>query len=223
MKPKFLDMKTLLLGFISFSISISAQIGIGTKSPTNMLHVKGNGTLNPVKIEGLQSNSSNLEKIVSSSTGLVERQNLNTVSAVRVSGTLNMPVNNTYYETSDTSAPVKEFDNLNEFSGNTFTALRAGLYFATFTLIFPQRSSATDGGDGYQSTAYIDDSGGDGEFGSAKIYNPESTLSAANQYMTIKYLVKMTAGQQLYFGTVVYGTFGNVNGVTYKINIVRMD
>lgn len=217
-------MKTLLLGFTFFSISISSQIGIGTTSPTNMLHVKGNGTLNPVKIEGIQSNSSNLDKIVSSSTGLIERENLNTVSAVRVSGTLNMATNNFIYGTNATSTPVKEYDNLNEFSGNIFTAAKPGLYFATFTLILPQRSTALDGGEGYLAYAYIGDSGaGGGEFINTKIYNPESSLSAADQYITAKYLVKMNTGQNLSFQTFVYGTSGNVNGVTYKINIVRMD
>ncbi|GAA5084748.1 hypothetical protein GCM10023210_04870 [Chryseobacterium ginsengisoli] len=216
-------MKALLLGITFFSISISAQTGIGVVSPSNMLHVRGNTILNPVRIEGLQSGSANLDNLVSSTTGLIKRQNLNTVSAIRVSGNLNMAANNTYYETNTTSAPTEEFDNLNEFNGDTFTASRPGLYYATFTVIFPQRSAAVDGGDGYQGNIYIDDSTGGGEGISSKIYNPESTLTAADQYMTAKYLIKMIAGQELYFGILAYGSTGNVNGVTYKINIVRMD
>ncbi|WP_126651674.1 hypothetical protein [Chryseobacterium aureum] len=216
-------MKTLFLGITFFSISISAQIGIGLPLPSNMLHVRGNVTQNPLRIEGLQSNSSNLDNLAVSTTGLIKRQNLTTVSAVRISGTLNMPANNTYYTTNATTAPTEEFDNLNEFSGSTFTASRPGLYLTTFTLIFPQRSSALDGGDGYQGSIYIDDSGGNGESSSTKIFNPESTLAAADQYMTAKYLTKMNLGQQLYFGVVAYGSSGNVNGITYKINIVRMD
>ncbi|MBB4805916.1 hypothetical protein HNP38_001188 [Chryseobacterium defluvii] len=217
-------MKALFLGFILCSVNFLAQVGINSSSPTHMLHVKGNGTLSPFRVEGLQSNQSNLNELVSTSTGVVKKQDLNSISAVRVTGTLNMPVNNIIYATNATSAPVEEYDNLNEFSGNVFTASQAGLYMAVLTITYPQRSSGSDAGDGYLAYAIINDSGaGGGEFMNKKIYNPESSLVAASQYITAKYLVKMNAGQILNFETLVYGSTNNVNGVTYKINIVRMD
>ncbi len=210
--------------YLSFLIGtkIFSQTGINTPSPTNMLHIKGNGTSDALRIEGLRSGASNLENLVSTSNGVVKRQDFNTVSAVQVSGNLDMPLNNSFYPTNATSTPVKAFDNLNEFSGNSFTASQAGLYFITLTVSYPQRLVSLDSGDGYLAEAliifptYYEEN-------ACKIFTPESSLSAASQNVQAKSIAKLNAGDTVDFETLVYGTTGNLTGITYKINIVRID
>ncbi|KMQ68706.1 hypothetical protein ACM39_05265 [Chryseobacterium sp. FH2] len=216
-------MKKLYLSSIFLGLNLCAQVGVNTNQPTNMLHIRGNGGADPFRVEGLQQNQSNLETLVSTSTGVIKRQNFNTVSAIRVSGNLTMAINNIFYNTNATNTPVEEFDNLNEFNGNVFTASQAGLYWVAFTVTYPQRSSASDSGDGYLAYASITKSGSSQLYNNTKIYNPESGLSAANQYVRIKDVYKLNAGQTLSFQTLIYGSTNNLSGVTYKINIVRMD
>lgn len=215
-------MKKIIYLSVLVGTKIFSQVGINTPMPTNMLHIKGNGTSDALRIEGLRSGASNLESLVSTSSGIVKRQNLNTVSAVQVSGNLNMPINNNFYPTNATSTPVKTFDNLNEFSGNSFTASQNGLYFITISISYPQRPASSDNGDGYLAEAliifptYYEENG-------SKIFTPESSLTAASQNVQAKSIAKLNAGDTVQFEALVYGTTGNLTGITYKINIIRID
>lgn len=199
-----------------------AQVGINTITPTNTLHVRGDTTTDPLRIEGLLTSPGNLESLVATSTGVVKRQSFNTVSAVRVSGNLNIIPNNSFVNINATSAPIKEYDNLSEFSGNMFTASQAGLYLMIFTVTFPQRAASLDSGDGYFVINEINTAGVVTQ-NRGKIFLPESGLTAQSQYMTVKNIAKLNVGETCSFRTLVYGSTGNVTGVTYKINIVRMD
>ncbi|GAA5097885.1 hypothetical protein GCM10023210_33380 [Chryseobacterium ginsengisoli] len=215
-------MKKIVYLSIFVGIKVFCQVGINTSSPTNMLHIKGNGVSDALRIEGIRSGASNLENLVSTSSGIVKRQNLNTVSAVRVSGNLDMPVNNTIYGTNATSTPIKEFDNLNEFSGNAFTASQTGLYFVTLSILYPQRSATLDHGDGYSAYAYINLPFSPA-FHVTKVVPPENGLSMVGQNANAKAVIKLNAGQTISFYGLMYGSTGNMTGATYKINIVRID
>lgn len=215
-------MKKIGYLIILAGVKIFSQVGINTASPTNMLHIKGNGVSDAVRIEGIRSVGSNLENLVSTAEGNIKRQDLNTVSAVRVSGDLNMAINNRLYTTNATSAPVKEFDNLNEFSGNAFTASQTGLYLVTFSVSYPQRASTLDNGDGYFAELLIWFPSFSIE-NSVKIQLPESGLSVASQNVQSKSFAKLKSGDKVYFEGLVYGSTGNITGITYKINVVRID
>lgn len=194
-------------------------VGIGTTTPTNMLHV--NGT-NPLRLEGLQTSSGKVGTLVVNSTGVVQTQTSTDISAVRVTGSLTLSTNNTETLTNSGNTPTEAFDNLNEFSGATFTAAAAGLYKIDFSINFDQRTSSNDNGDGYMGYALIYLNGTSYSQAAVKVANPEISGTPSYQTAATSALVKMAAGSTLKFYATNYGSSGG-NTSDYTINIVRID
>lgn len=195
------------------------RIGIGTTAPTNKLHV--NGT-NPLRLEGLQASSGKVGTLVVNSTGVVQTQTSTEISAVRATGSLTLTSNNVETLTNSGNTPTETFDNLNEFSGATFTAATAGLYKVELTINFEQRVSSNDNGDGYMGYAYIYLNGTSYSQAAVKVANPEISGAPTYQTATTSTLVKMAAGNTLKFYATNYGSSGG-NTANYTINIVRID
>ncbi|WP_449400832.1 hypothetical protein [Chryseobacterium wanjuense] len=200
----------------------TGNVGIGISTATNKLHV--NAT-NPVRLEGLQAAAGTAGSLVVDNTGVVQLRNSSSISAVRATGNLTITVNNLATNTNASAAPTETFDNLNEFTGNTFTAAATGLYKVDFQINYPQRVATEDGGDGYLGYAYINLNASTYTTVSTKVTLPETSGAPSYNTCVNSVLVKMTAGNTLTFQAIVYGSTANTANITtpYIINIVRID
>ncbi len=152
------------------------------------------------------------------------------MSAVRATGTFTIAVNNTFYFTDVTAAPIETFDNLNEFSGHTFTPAQPGLYQVTFIANFDQRDNTNDSGDGYLGYVKILAGTPAGNPLTAPNYsttNGKVTLpevSGALSYSTVtnSEIVKLAAGEVIQLQVTAYGSSNGATG-SYVINITRID
>ena len=204
------------------------NVGIGTTTPTNQLQVvAATATTDPVRFAGLQPADATATGIlVTDINGVIRSQSATSVSAVSYNGSITYAADSTIYFNDATASPTKVIDNRSEFSGHTFTATQAGLYQVTFTINYTQRTSITDGGDGYLGYASINvgtsTSAPNYSTTIGKISNNESGGQAYNQNVTNTDLVKLTAGQVIQFQSMVYGSTGGVTA-NYIINIVRVN
>jgi hypothetical protein len=217
-------MKRLSLLFSIAAIQYSAQaqtgnVGIGTAIPSNKLTVSA--AADPARLIGLQAPATYKGTLVADATGVVKLRDANSISAVRASGSITYTNNNTVYNSNVSGAPAEQFDNLNEFSGNVFTASQTGLYQVTFTINGDQRASTNDSGDGYQLFTQITGPAGTVR-ATGKVNIPEVSGVPNQETVAASDLVKLTAGQTLVFTTLVYGST-NGNTATYTILINRVD
>ncbi|KMQ68705.1 hypothetical protein ACM39_05260 [Chryseobacterium sp. FH2] len=197
----------------------SGNVGINTPTPTNTLHIKGNGTSDPLRIENLLPAQNTAGTLVADANGVTRLRNSNSISSVRATGNITLAASDIYYATNITSAPVKEYDNLSEFTGNTFTALQTGLYMVTLIVQFTQQNS----GDGFLGHAVILKNSTVTENNAAKIAITEvSGVATGNSYSEASAVFKLNAGDTVSFQTRAYGA-GASTSASYKINIVRMD
>lgn len=198
----------------------TGNVGIGTSGATNKLHV--NAT-NPLRLEGLQPSSGTSGSLTVNSTGVVQLQNSASISAVRATGNISITTNNAF---TNTGTATETFDNLNEFTGNTFTATATGLYKVEFIVNYPQRPSTDDTGDGYLGFAKIVLNGADYATMNVKVSLPEASGAPSYNTCTNSSLVKMTAGNTLTFQGLTFGsspTAGTPITASFTINIVRID
>lgn len=199
--------------------SITGNVGIGTSSATNKLHI--NAT-NPVRLEGLQGASGTVGSLSVNSTGVVQLRNSSNVSAARGTGTAIITLNNTF---TNAATSAKTFDNLNEMAGNTFTANATGLYKVDFMVNYPQRDSTEDDGDGYMGYAQISLNGIQQSFTSTKVTLPENNGAPSFDTCTNSTLVKMNAGQILSFQVLSFGSTANSSNIAapFTISVVRLE
>jgi hypothetical protein len=203
------------------------NVGMGTTMPTNQLHVVAAPATDPVRFVGLQPADATATGIlVTDNDGVIRSQSATSVSAVSYTGNISYATDSTNYFNDATASHTKVIDNQSEFSGHTFTATQAGLYQVTFTINYTQRTSITDGGDGYLGYASINvgtsTSAPNYSTCIGKISNNESGGQTYNQNVTNTDLVKLTAGQVIQFQSMVYGSTGGVTA-NYIINIVRVN
>lgn len=197
----------------------TGNVGINTPSPTNFLHVKGNGTSDPLRIENLLPAQNTAGTLVADATGIVKLRNANSISSVRILGNVTLAVSGTSYATNATAVPTKEYDNLNEFSGNTFTASQTGLYMVTHLVQFTQQNS----GDGYLGYAVILKNNVVTENNASKIAITEvSGVATAESYAEATAMLKLNAGDTLTFQSKTYGAGASVPA-SYRISITRLD
>ncbi|WP_179472494.1 hypothetical protein [Chryseobacterium sp. H1D6B] len=201
-------------------VTSAGNVGIGISAPTNLLHV--NGT-NPLRLQGLQASSASAGTLAVNSSGVVQLLNSASISAVRATGNVTITVNNTLTNAIST---VETFDNLNEFTGNTFTASLTGMYKVDFQINYPQRATTEDSGDGYLAYSKIALNGVDYTFTSTKV--PIQEISGAVSFVTCmsSALVKMNAGDVLTFQGQSYGSTPTVAVplvAPYTVSIVRID
>lgn len=199
------------------------NVGIGTAAPSNKLHVSA--TANPLRLDGLQPSSGSSGTLAVNSTGVVQLRNSSSISAVRIVGNVTITSNNTITATNISSAPTKTFDNLNEFSGNTFTASATGLYRVIFSINFPQRFNTEDGGDGYAAITQILLNGMLYDAASIKVPLPESGGAPIRITCNNDELVKMNSGDTLSFRVQTYGSSPDITNIIapYIIKIVRIE
>jgi hypothetical protein len=198
----------------------TGNVGIGTSGATNKLHI--NAT-NPVRLEGLQASSGTSGSLTVNSTGVVQLQNSSSISAVRAIGNISITVNNTF---TNTGTATETFDNLNEFTGNTFTAAATGLYKVDFTVNYPQRGSSEDTGDGYLGYAKIALNGTDYSTMNVKVVLPEASGGPSFNTCTNSSLIKMTAGNTLTFQGLTFGSTPSAGvpiSAPFIISITRID
>jgi hypothetical protein len=213
---------SILFSIIAVQQSTQAQtgnVGIGTAIPSNKLTVSA--AADPARLIGLQAPVTYKGTLVADATGVVKLRDANSISAVRASGSITYTNNNTIYNSNVSGAPTEQFDNLNEFSGNTFTASQTGLYQVTFIINGDQRVSTNDSGDGYQLFSRIISPIGTVQ-ATGKVNLPETAGVPNQETVSASDLVKLTAGQTLAFTTLVYGST-NGNTATYTILINRVD
>lgn len=199
--------------------SITGNVGIGTSTATNKLHI--NAT-NPIRLEGLQGASSPVGSLAVNSTGVVQLRNSSNVSAARGTGVVVITLNNTF---TNATTSAKTFDNLNEMTGNTFTANATGLYKVDFMVNYPQRDATEDDGDGYTGYAQISLNGVQQSFTSNKVTLPEKNGAPSFVTCTNSTLLKMNAGQILSFQALSFGsTPGSTNiAAPFIISVVRLE
>jgi len=198
---------------------ITGNVGIGTSSATNKLHI--NAT-NPVRLEGLQASSGTAGSLTVNSTGVVQLKNSASISAARGTGIVVITINNNFV---NTVPSAKTFDNLNEMASNTFTASATGLYKVDFTINYPQRGATEDGGDGYLGYAQISLNGIQQAFTNTKVTLPEASGAPSFVTCSNSTLLKMNAGQVLSFQALSFGSTPNSTNIVapFTINVVRID
>lgn len=198
---------------------ITGNVGIGTSSATNKLHI--NAT-NPIRLEGLQGASGTVGSLSVNSTGVVQLRNSSNISAASSNGIVTITLNNTF---TNATISTKTFDNLNEMSGNTFTAIATGLYKVDFIINYPQRDASEDDGDGYMGYAQISLNGAQQSFTSTKVTLPEKNGAPSFVTCTNSALLKMSAGQVLSFQALTFGsTPSSVNiAAPFIINVTRLE
>lgn len=208
---------------------VTGNVGIGTPLPSNKLHIAA--TADPVRFSGLQpADNAIAGTVVSDNNGVLKLKTANSMSAVRATGTFTIAVNNTFYFTDVTAAPTETFDNLNEFSGHTFTPAQPGLYQVTLIANFNQRDNTNDSGDGYLGYVKILAGTPTGSPLTAPNYsttNGKVTLpevSGALSYSTVtnSEIVKLAAGEVIQLQVTAYGSSNGATG-SYVINITRID
>jgi hypothetical protein len=196
------------------------RVGIGTALPTNKLHV--NAT-DPLRLEGLQASSGSSGTLAVNSTGVVQLRNSSSISALRATGNVAITTNNTF---TTIGTPTETFDNLNEFTGTTFTAASTGLYKVDFSINYPQRANTEDSGDGYIAYATINLNGAGYSSKITKITLPETSGAPASITASNSELIKMTAGNTLTFQGLTFGSTPSAGAPitgSYIINITRID
>jgi hypothetical protein len=144
-------------------VNNEGNLGIGTTIPTNKLHIVGT---NPLRLEGLQASFGTVGSLTVNSTVVVQLRSSSSISAAKGTGSVTITANNTFV---NTAISTKTFDNLNEMTGNTFTASSTGLYKVNLIISYPQRASSEDGGDGYLGFARISLNGIQQSFTSPKL------------------------------------------------------
>ncbi len=199
-------------------IRSSGNVGIGTEEPANKLHVTGT---NPLRLEGLQPASASVGTLSVNSNGVVQIQNSNSLTAVRASGNLTIASQN---NTNINTPSVENFDNLNEFTGTTFTAAADGLYRIEFQINFPQRATNQDGGDGYLGFAHLIINGSIYNSTDTKVTIPEISGSASYNTCTNSSVVKLSAGNTVTFQSSVSGSSAasSVINAPFTLTIVRI-
>lgn len=220
-KQKTMIKKLFLSAYIASSVYMYAQtgnVGINTPNPTNTLHIKGNGTGDPLRIENLLPAQNTAGTLVVDSNGVTRLRDSNTTSAARIVGNMNFAADNTYYATNVNSSPSKSFDNLTEFSGNTFTATQTGLYMVAFTVNFAQQNT----GDGYLGYAVILKNGTIIESNSSKIALPENNGAAYYNHSEATAIIKLNASDKLSFQAKSYGAASSA-AADYEINVTRLN
>ncbi|MGN6490657.1 MAG: hypothetical protein ACTHLE_01575 [Agriterribacter sp.] len=204
-----------------FVIKDNGNVGIGVATaPANKLHVQA--TANPLRLEGLQTTEAKAGTLVIEGNGEVKVQKPSTVSAVRANGIFTISTTGSWESVSGTN--TEYIDNLSEFSGNTFTAKNDGIYRASLTIRYPQRSAGADS-DGYVGGSFISSSvTGSGIEVHTKVPAPESGVSAVFIASTNTAIFKLAAGQIIQFYA---STIGSVSTSTsdyrYDISIERVD
>ncbi|WP_126651673.1 hypothetical protein [Chryseobacterium aureum] len=216
-------MKILLLSIFTMGSGLlyaqAGYIGINTTTPTNLLHVKGNGTSDPLRVENLLTAQNTAGTLVADATGVVRLRNASSISSIRITGNVTLATSGTYYATNVTSTPTKEYDNLNEFSGNTFTAAQTGLYLVTHLVQFTQQNS----GDGFLGNAVILKNNVITENNASKIAITEvSGFATSDSYAEATAVLKLNAGDTLSFQSRTYGAGASV-AASYRISITRLD
>ncbi|MDN3692396.1 hypothetical protein QWZ06_09005 [Chryseobacterium tructae] len=198
---------------------ITGNVGIGTSSATNKLHI--NAT-NPVRLEGLQGASGTVGSLSVNNIGVVQLRNSSNVSAARGTGIVTITLNNTF---TNATISAKTFDNLSEMSGNTFTATATGLYKVDFMINYPQRNASEDDGDGYMGYAQISLNGIQQSFTSTKVTLPEQNGAPSFVTCTNSTLLKMNAGQILSFQALSFGSTPNSTNIAapFIINVARLE
>lgn len=211
------------------------NVGIGTTNPAKKLEIDaGSDYLRVTNLASVPSATPANSLVIDPVTGDIGQRSSSDVSAVKVIGYVGSVVNNvqTYI---DDPAPggisIERFDNLNEFSGHTFTASATGLYQVHFVTNFPSSDVGMDDGDGYFGQSNILVNGVSiGEPGGA-IRVPLKDVSsppASQDRIDHDYpnLVKLNAGDTLDFSVHIFGsTAGSGTGkqIGYSIQIVRID
>lgn len=208
----------IIMLMLSISISFAQNTGIGTITPTEKLDVAG-GNVRIRDINTTPGVAGTDKTVVVDANGVLKTLAATSISAVRATGSVNHTTSGQLY---DSNAPTETFDNLGEFSGNTFTASKTGFYQVSFKTTFPQRTSATDNGDGYSGGAFIDLDGVTYSTSSTKVNIIEATSLNGNISGFYSELVKLNAGQKVSFRTYVFGTTV-ATSVSFIINISRVD
>ncbi|MFZ4927554.1 hypothetical protein [Chryseobacterium sp. Mn2064] len=198
---------------------ITGNVGIGTSSPTNRLHVNAN---NPIRLEGLQPSSGSTGTLTVNNKGIVQLQNTSSISAARGTGTAIISSNNTF---TNTLVSTKNFDNLNELTGNTFIPTSTGLYKIDFTINYPQRGAIEDDGDGYLGYSQISLNGVQQSYTSAKVTLPETLGAPSFITCTNSALLKISAGEVLSFQALSFGSTADSTNILapFTISITRID
>ncbi|WP_185287929.1 hypothetical protein [Chryseobacterium lactis] len=198
---------------------ITGNIGIGVSSATNKLHI--NAT-NPLRLEGLQGASGTVGSLTVNNTGVVQLRNSSNISAARGTGIVTITLNNTF---TNATLSTKTFDNLNEMTGNTFTAISTGLYKIDFMINYPQREVTEDDEDGYIGYSQISLNGVQQSFTSTKVTLPEK--NGAPSFITCmnSTLLKINAGQVLSFQALSFGSTPSSTNISapFTINVVRVE
>jgi len=201
----------------------TGNVGMGVAAPLYKLDIAT--ATNPLRLKGLQSPAADSGgqrgSLVVDTGGVVKLQTAATISAVEVSGSVTMAADNTAYFTDATSAPSESIDNLNEFSGHTFTAKSTGLYLVQYIMGFNQRS------DQYMGWLTISSSNGVGYHNrTVVVVPPESGVTALSQACPISEVLKLAAGGTVTFTAKTYGlntvSAGSGRG-DYNIVITRID
>ncbi|MCS3869950.1 hypothetical protein J3D55_002866 [Chryseobacterium ginsenosidimutans] len=203
------------------TIRSSGNVGIGTAAPTTALHVVS--TADPLRLEGLQPSSGATSALTVNSSGVVQMRNATSISAVRATGNIIITANNI---NTNTGAAKETFDNLSEFTGNTFTAAATGIYKVNFSINYPQRAATEDGADGYLGFVKIALNGVDYSSMNTKVTLAESVGGVSSVTCINSALVKMTAGNTLTFQGLTYGSTPTATAsitAPFTINIVRVD
>jgi hypothetical protein len=139
----------------------------------------------------------------------------NSMSAVRVTGSVTHALNNSQTYNDATETPTTVIDNLGEFSGHTFTAAQAGLYEVSFTVKYQQINGIFFGTPGFTFSG-----GSVRAAGSIPAQVP--TGNALFIDVAMHSMVKLNAGAGVTFWS---GTYGAPNGIQaqYAIEVKRLD
>jgi len=203
----------------------TGNVGVGVAAPLYKLDIAT--ATNPLRLKGLQSPAVNAGgqagSLVADTGGVVKLQNRDNISAVRLTGSCPLTTGGVGAFVAINAAGssiTKTFDNLNEFSGNTFTAKRAGLYMVVFLSEFNERPD-----DAYLGYNYINISGTTISRAGISIPAPEggsnSELCVSNTT-----IYKLNAGETFTFYQLAFYSSvsaGSPVFTTFHIDIVRLD
>lgn len=152
----------------------------------------------------------------------MQLRNSSNISAARGTGIVTITLNNTF---TNATLSTKTFDNLNEMTGNTFTATSTGLYKIDFMINYPQREVTEDDEDGYIGYSQISLNGVQQSFTSTKVSLPEK--NGAPSFITCmnSTLLKINAGQVLSFQALSFGSTPSSTNILapFTINVVRVE
>lgn len=214
---KLLYLLLFPMGF-QYTYAQIGNVGINTDTPTNKLHIKGNAITDPLRVENLLPAQNTAGTLVADASGVIRLRNLNSISYVRASGNITLAATDTYYFTNATAAVSSEVDNLNEFSGNTFTVTQTGLYLVTLTVQYTQQNT----GDGYLGHSVILKNGVIVENNVAKIAITEVSGAPSVNGSEATAILKLNTADTISFQARSYGAGASTTAI-YNINIVRLD